>query len=230
MNKELDFVKDMFDKIAPRYDFLNRLLSFRQDVFWRTQMVEAARLEPGSRILDVACGTCDVALEAYSRLRGRADITGVDFSLGMLGLGKSKVRGSRISLVNGDALNLSFHPEIFDAVFIAFGIRNIMDRKGAVDEFQKVLKPGGRLAVLELTTPERGILRKVYLAYFRKILPLIGSFFSKDDHAYSYLPESVLKFPSPVEFSRIMKESGFKNIRFKPMSLGIVTLFVGTRQ
>ena len=230
MNKELDFVKDMFDKIAPRYDFLNRLLSFRQDVFWRTQMVEAARLEPESRVLDVACGTCDVALEAFSRLRGRADITGVDFSLGMLGLGREKVRGSGISLVNGDALNLSFAPGIFDAVFIAFGIRNIMDRKGAVEEFQKVLRPGGRLAVLELTTPEKGLLRKIYLAYFQKILPLIGSFFSKDDHAYSYLPESVLKFPSPVEFSRIMKECGFKNIRFKQMSLGIVTLFVGTRQ
>ncbi|WP_022668126.1 bifunctional demethylmenaquinone methyltransferase/2-methoxy-6-polyprenyl-1,4-benzoquinol methylase UbiE [Desulfospira joergensenii] len=231
MKKELDFVKDMFDKIAPRYDFLNRLLSLRQDIFWRTQMVKAAGLAPDSRILDVACGTCDVALEAFSRLRGRASVVGVDFSLGMLHLGKTKISGTKgIALVNGDALNLSFRPDTFDAVFIAFGIRNIMDRKGAVEEFYKVLKPGGRLAVLELSTPEKGILRRIYLAYFRKILPMIGSLFSKDDHAYSYLPESVLKFPSAVDFSKTIKAAGFRDIRFRPMSLGIVTLFVGIRQ
>jgi len=232
MNKELDFVKDMFDRIAPKYDFLNRLLSMRQDIVWRTQMVKAAELQKDSRILDVACGTCDVALEISSQLNGQASIFGLDFSFGMLRLGKKKlIKKSKknIELLNADALNLPFKHHIFDAVFIAFGIRNIMDRKRAVRKFFNVLKSGGRLAVLELTTPEKGILRSLYLSYFQRILPVIGSFFSKDNNAYNYLPDSVLKFPTPVEFSKLMKEAGFKKIRFKQMTFGIVTLFIGTK-
>lgn len=232
MNKELDFVKDMFDRIAPRYDFLNRLLSLRQDTMWRDQMVKAAALKKGDRILDVACGTCDVALEAALRLLGDTSITGLDFSYGMLKLGKLKIkkRGSScIRLINADALNMPFKPGLFNAVFIAFGIRNIMDRQRAVNKFFSSLKPGGRLVILELTTPEKGFFRSLYLAYFQKILPVIGSFFSRHGNAYSYLPESVLKFPSPVEFSRILVNSGFKNIRFKQMTFGIVTLFVGQK-
>ena len=232
MNEELDFVKDMFDKIAPKYDFLNRLLSMRQDVRWRKEMVDAARLTHGANVLDVACGTCDVGLEASRHLKGRLTVTGLDFSLGMLTLGKTKLvqkQNQSISLVNGDALALPLKDALFDAGFIAFGIRNIMNRKGAVQEFYRTLKPGGRLVVLELTTPEKGIMREIYLAYFQKVLPLIGSFFSKHSNAYSYLPESVLKFPSPTEFAGLMKASGFKDIRFKQMTFGIVTLFVGVK-
>ncbi len=232
MNKELDFVKDMFDKIAPRYDFLNRLLSMRQDIIWRTQTVKAAALEKDSRILDVACGTCDVALEASSHLMGQTQICGLDFSFGMLKLGKKKLQKKdkkNINLLNADALNLPFEDNLFAAVFIAFGIRNIMDRHRAINQFFNTLKKGGRLCVLEITTPEKGLFRSLYLLYFQKILPIIGSFFSKDNNAYSYLPESVLKFPNPVKFSQIMKETGFKNIRFKQMTFGIVTLFIGTK-
>jgi demethylmenaquinone methyltransferase/2-methoxy-6-polyprenyl-1,4-benzoquinol methylase len=232
MNKELDFVKEMFDKIAPRYDFLNRLLSMRQDTIWRTQIVKAASLEKGSRILDVACGTCDVALEVSSHLMGQTKIFGLDFSLGMLKLGQKKLRAKNkknIDLLNADALNLPFENNMFDAIFIAFGIRNIMNRHRAITQFFNTLKSGGRLCVLELTTPQKGLFRSFYLLYFQRILPIIGSFFSRDNEAYSYLPESVIKFPSPVEFSGIMKETGFKNIRFKQMTFGIVTLFIGTK-
>jgi len=232
MNEELDFVKEMFDKIAPYYDFLNRLLSMRQDVMWRREMVKAARLLPGARVLDVACGTCDVGLEISSRLRDRTRITGLDFSLGMLRLGKAKLirkKNQTIAPVNGDALNLPLKDNLFDAGFIAFGIRNIMDRKQAILEFHRTLKPGGRLVVLELTTPEKGLFRKIYLGYFQKILPMIGSLFSKHDNAYSYLPESVMKFPDAVTFCKIMKSAGFADIRFKQMTLGIVTLFVGRK-
>lgn len=232
MNKELDFVKDMFDRIAPKYDFLNRLLSLRRDIFWRTEMVRAAALEKGDRVLDVACGTCDVALEISAHLSDQTRVFGLDFSLGMLRLGQKKLTRKdkkNISLLNADALDLPFRPQGFDAVFIAFGIRNIMDRQRAVHEFFNTLKPGGRLAVLELTTPEKGLLRSLYLLYFQKILPVIGSFFSKDAAAYTYLPDSVLKFPSPRDFSKIMKGAGFRQIRFKQMSFGIVTLFVGRR-
>jgi len=230
MNKELDFVKDMFDRIAPKYDFLNRLLSMRQDIVWRTQMVKAANLPKDSKVLDVACGTCDVAIEINSYLRTQTSVCGLDFSFGMLRLGKKKLikkNINNIALLNADALFLPFQQNIFDGVFIAFGIRNIMDRQRAVKEFFNILKSGGRLAVLELTTPEKGILRSLYLLYFQKILPIIGSFFSKDKNAYSYLPDSVLKFPSPIEFSKTMKTAGFKDIRFKQMTFGIVTLFVG---
>ncbi|MFA5905358.1 MAG: ubiquinone/menaquinone biosynthesis methyltransferase, partial [Desulfobacula sp.] len=204
----------------------------RQDTVWRTRMVKAAGLKKNSRILDIACGTCDVALEAGYQLKGQAEILGLDFSFGMLSLGKKKLKkqgNKNIRLINGDALHLPFRQGFFDAVFIAFGIRNIMNRQGAVSEFLSVLKKGGRLAVLELTTPEKGLLRSLYLAYFQKLLPLIGSFFSKDQNAYQYLPESVLKFPTPVEFATIMKEAGFKGIRFKQMTFGIVTLFIGVK-
>ena len=232
MNKELVFVKDMFDKIAPHYDFLNRLLSLRQDTVWRRHMVDAAAVSPGDTILDVACGTCDVTLEAARRMENQGRLIGVDFSFGMLELGAAKLRrlGNQcIQLVNGNALSLSFGDNWVDAVFIAFGIRNIMDRQGALEEFFRVLKPGGRVVVLELTTPESGLFRHIYLSYFQKILPRIGALFSKDDNAYSYLPESVLKFPDAPAFARIMKSAGFHGIRFKPMTFGIVTLFVGTK-
>ncbi len=233
MNEELDFVKEMFDKIAPRYDFLNRLLSLRQDTLWRKEMVKAAKLGQNVRVLDVACGTCDVGLEVSSQLRGQTQIMGLDFSLGMLALGKKKLKAQEnktIELVNGDALNLPVKKNYFDGVCIAFGIRNIMNRYGAIQEFHRALKPGGRLVVLELTTPEKGLFREIYLGYFQKILPLVGSLFSKHANAYTYLPESVLKFPTAVSFARLMKNAGFDNIRFKQMTFGIVTLFVGTKR
>ncbi|MBU0969960.1 MAG: bifunctional demethylmenaquinone methyltransferase/2-methoxy-6-polyprenyl-1,4-benzoquinol methylase UbiE [Proteobacteria bacterium] len=233
MNEELDFVKDMFDKISPKYDFLNRLLSFRQDRFWRAQMVGAAKLPKDSHVMDVACGTCDVALEVSAQLRGRVKIFGIDFSPGMLLLGRRKLldkQNTSISLIRADALNLPFKQNRFDAVFIAFGIRNIMDRKQALHEFHGALKTGGRLVVLELTTPEKGFFRAIYLGYFKQILPRIGSFFSKHANAYRYLPESVLNFPTPVSFARTMRDAGFGQIRFKQMTFGIVTLFVGTKK
>ena len=232
MNQELDFVKEMFDKIAPKYDFLNRLLSMRQDVRWRREMVEAAKLEPGARVLDAACGTCDVGLEISRSLKGKAQITGLDFSFGMLVLGKKKLTGrtgKTICLVNADALNLPVSDGLFDAGFMAFGIRNIMDRTGAMKEFHRSLKSCGRILILELTTPEKGIMRSIYLTYFQKILPLIGSFFSQHGNAYSYLPASVLKFPDPATFAGLMRQAGFTDIRYKQMTFGIVTLFVGVK-
>ena len=229
MNKELSFIKHMFDHIAPNYDYLNRLLSLGRDTYWRKQMVKAAGLDKQDRVLDIACGTCDVALEASAKFKGQLNITGLDFSLNMLTLAKKKI-SSNISPVNADALYLPFGQKCFDVVFIAFGIRNIMNRYKAICEFSYVLKKGGRLVVLELSTPEKGFFRLVYLFYFKRLLPLIGSFFSGHSYAYQYLPKSVLNFPEPAEFAVIMENAGFTNVRFKRMSLGIVTLFVGTRK
>ncbi len=242
MNMELDFIKEMFDSIAPKYDFLNRFLSLGQDVLWRREMVKAASLPNGnSMVLDVACGTCDVAIEVKKQKQRGATIIATDFSPGMLILGKKKVEsdysatgasGTRLSPINihlvaGNALFLPFRGGFFDAVFIAFGIRNIMDRKGALKAFHSMLKKGGKLAVLELTSPPKGFFRDIYMLYFQKILPSIGGLFSKNAGAYHYLPESVLKFPSPREFGVLMEDAGFKNVRWKMMTLGIVTLFVG---
>ncbi len=233
MKRELDFVKEMFDSIAPRYDFLNRLLSLRQDVLWRRLMVSAACLPDDAKALDVACGTCDVALE-ISRQKPKASmIIGIDFSPGMLGFGKKKIakrnHAGSIHLAAGNALALPFRDNQFDAVFIAFGIRNIMDRKGALTAFHSCLKPGGRVTVLELTSPSRGPLRNLYLFYFKKILPALGGLFSKNSNAYHYLPDSVLKFPSPDAFGNILKSTGYTGVKYKPMTLGIVTLFVGKK-
>ncbi|MGM0642268.1 MAG: bifunctional demethylmenaquinone methyltransferase/2-methoxy-6-polyprenyl-1,4-benzoquinol methylase UbiE [Thermodesulfobacteriota bacterium] len=231
MNTELDFIQGMFDRIAPRYDFLNRLLSLGQDIRWRKEMVAAGDVENGSSFLDAACGTCDVALEIRKRKKTACRITGMDFSLKMLFSGKKKISPATpentVNLVAGDALMPPFKPETFDAVFIAFGIRNIMNREKAMKNFRSCLKKNGRLVVLELSTPGAPILKGLYFTYFKRLLPLIGRFFSKDRGAYSYLPDSVLRFPPSEKFAAVMRSAGFISIKWKKMTFGIVTLFVG---
>lgn len=233
INSELDFIKDMFDSIAPKYDFLNRFLSLRQDVRWRRELVMAAEIPDNSRVLDAACGTCDVALEIKKQKKGACQIVAADFSPGMLTLGKKKIseKGNHgtIHLIAGNALALPFKKDSFDAVFIAFGIRNIMDRKAALTAFHRSLKKGGKVAILELTTPQKGIIKEVYMFYFKKILPALGTIFSKNSGAYHYLPASVVKFPSPPEFAGIMRQAGFSEIKWKRMTFGVVTLFAGTK-
>lgn len=247
MSVELDFIKDMFESIAPKYDFLNRFLSAGQDIFWRREMVLSASISKNSRVLDVACGTCDVALEIKRQKGESVQIFGTDFSPGMLALGKKKImkkreysysntqsdndfnRDDNIYLAAGNALCLPFKDKVFDALFIAFGIRNIMDRQSAVKEFHRTLKGGGTLAILELTSPAEGLFRDIYLLYFKRLLPAIGSIFSKNRNAYHYLPESVLNFPTPERFARTIKDSGFESVKWKCMTFGIVTLFVGRK-
>ncbi len=231
MNRELDFIKDMFDGIAARYDFLNRLLSMGQDVVWRSRMVQAACLEKESCILDAACGTGDVSAEILRQKKGAAKIIGIDFSMSMLQLAKKKLQrnDSPVLLMQGNALYLPFSPSVFDTVFIAFGIRNIVNKDEALKQFHKVLKKKGKMVVLELTRPQNLILHKLYFVYFQKLLPKIGSFFSKNPNAYSYLPESVLRFPMPEEFMQTMRNAGFTQLRFRTMTFGIVTLFVGEK-
>lgn len=233
MNKsELPFIRDMFDTIAHRYDFLNRTLSMKQDVLWRKAMVRSLGLKKGKKanILDVACGTGDVAIEAYGQLGTEPSITGLDFSWNMLVLGKEKVDQRRIktiSLLAGNALGLPFGPGLFDAVTIAFGIRNIADKKRALTEFRRCMKPGGTVAVLELSTPENRLFHTIYMTYFLKVLPFVGGLFSKNQSAYQYLPESVVNFPDSPTFAGIMTEAGFRDVAWKKMTLGIVTLYTG---
>ncbi len=228
------FVREMFDQIAPRYDFLNRLLSLRRDVFWRRQMVQRLGLAPRSAVLDVACGTADVALEIIRRYPDNCRFTvGIDFAPAMLRLARKKIARQgleeKIFLAAADAYKLPFANETFDAITIAFGIRNIEDRKAVLEEFLRILVPGGRLAILELVMPDRGWMRKIYLEYFTRVLPKLGRLFSKHHFAYSYLPESVARFPTDEAFSAMISGAGFGKVFCRRFTFGSVALFVGEK-
>jgi demethylmenaquinone methyltransferase/2-methoxy-6-polyprenyl-1,4-benzoquinol methylase len=233
VNMELEFIKEMFDAIAPRYDFLNRLLSLRQDVYWRRTMITALRLPQNAAVLDVACGTGDVLVEISEQRPDQGLIIGTDFAPRMLDLAKDKLirKGldTRVHLLAGNGLHLPFLAGTFDAVTIAFGIRNIMDRESALAGFFDCLKPGGKLAVLELATPGHPFFLSLYMFYFSRILPFIGAFFSRHMKAYNYLPTSVLNFPQPKEFAAIMKETGFSGIKWRRLTFGIATIFIGQK-
>ncbi len=232
-SRELDFVRHMFDGIAPHYDFLNRLLSLRQDVYWRRTLVAGLGLPPDARVLDAACGTADVGLEILRQAGAGGEVIGIDFAPRMLQLAKPKIersgRKGTIALAAADAFDLPFAPARFDAVTMAFGIRNIQDKETVLKAFRRQLKPGGRLGILELGTPLRGPLRQLYLFYFNRLLPLVGRLFSRHRFAYTYLPDSVARFPAPDRFAALMRRCGFVNIRYRPMTAGITVLFVGEK-
>ena len=230
--KELPFVRDMFDSIAPKYDLLNRLLSLRQDVHWRKKMVSAMVIPEGGQVLDVACGTGDVVMEICRQKGPRVHVIGVDFSANMLSLSREKTRHhppGTVSLVAGDALALPVESASVHAITIAFGIRNIQNKALALEAFYQSLIPGGMLLVLELATPRKSRLRDAYLTYFQKVLPLIGRFFSHHHFAYSYLPDSVSRFPSSETFMNLMKAAGFTQITCHRLTLGVANLFVGIK-
>ena len=231
--QEIPFIKEMFDKIAHKYDFLNRLLSLRQDIIWRKTLSSEINVPKHGKVLDAACGTADLSIEIANTAVNTISVFGVDFSSKMLEIADRKIKkiscNSKIYLICANAFNLPFSTETFDAVTIAFGIRNINNKAGALKIFYECLKPGGKIFILELTTPKKGILLSAYLLYFKKILPFIGMFFSKNKIAYNYLPESVMNFPENTLFSQIMRRAGFENISCKKMTLGIATIFTGSR-
>lgn len=223
----------MFDAIAPRYDLLNHLLSAGLDRRWRNLAVEALALGEGARVLDLCTGTADLAL-ATVRRASHASVVGVDFAGEMLRLGVAKVRAasleSRIRLVRGDAASIPVGTGSCDAATIAFGIRNVAEPERALREIARVLKPGGRLAILEFGQPRIPGVRTLYSWYFRYLLPFVGRMVSKHQSAYSYLPASVGTFPPPAEFSKMLAATGFSHVRAVPLTFGIVYLFVAERE
>lgn len=225
-------IQQMFGAIAPRYDFLNRLLSFGIDRRWRTTAVQFLNYREGSRILDVATGTGDVALEIARTTPSSVMITGADFCREMVELGKEKIAASpyaeRIDFKVAPCEDLPFPDNTFDSVTIAFGIRNVVDRCEGLAEMRRVLKPGGRMIILEFSTPRSALFRQIYYFYFRKLLPMIGGLFSRYN-AYKYLPDSVLEFPSIEEFSRMIEVSGFHNIQVRELTFGIASIYVGEK-
>ncbi len=226
-------IQQMFGAIAPRYDFLNRLLSLGIDRRWRTKAVQLLKYREGSRILDVATGTGDVALEIALRTPQSVKITGADFCKEMVDLGVEKVAASpyadRIDLMVAPCEDLPFANDTFDSITIAFGIRNVVDRKLGLAEMWRVLRPGGRMIILEFSTPRSQLFRQLYYFYFRRLLPVVGGLFSRYN-AYKYLPDSVLEFPSQEEFSGMIAEAGFRNIHLHELTFGIATIYVGEKE
>jgi demethylmenaquinone methyltransferase / 2-methoxy-6-polyprenyl-1,4-benzoquinol methylase len=226
-------IASMFDAIAPRYDLLNHVLSAGMDRGWRNRAIDALGLTQQARVLDVCTGTGDLALAAVDRHRG-ASVIGIDFAAEMLRLGLNKVRAgsldSRIRLVRGDAARIPVGDGTCDAATIGFGIRNVAEPERALAEIARVLKPGGRLAILEFGQPRIPGIRTLYSWYFRFLLPLVGRLVSRHQSAYSYLPASVGTFPAPAEFAKILAAAGFSHVRAAPLTFGIVYLFTAERR
>ena len=224
-------VESMFDAVAPRYDLLNRVLSLGIDQYWRTQAIRLLADEQPTRVLDVATGTADLALKAERMLHPR-DVVGIDLSAEMLHYGRKKIDrkglSSRISLVQGDAADLPFDDDTFDAALVAFGVRNFEDLNAGLRGIGRVLRPGGRLVVLEFSSPRSFPIKPLYAWYSRHILPRIGGALSPDQGAYEYLPNSVAAFPDGADFLNRMDDSGYADLLWRPLTFGIASLYRGT--
>ena len=221
----------MFDRIAHRYDFLNRLLSAGTDRKWRRSAVDHLAVGCPKAILDVAAGTGDMILECL-RLHPQR-IVGVDPSGAMLEVARSKIRALGlpfpIELTKASAEELPFASGSFDAVTCAFGVRNFTRLDDGLSEFSRVLRPGGRAVILEFSRPDRVPAQRLYRVYFTRILPLVGGLLSGDRSAYQYLPETVEEFPSGAQFLALLRDAGFTNLRLAPMSYGIATVYTATK-
>ncbi len=225
-------IAGMFDAIAPRYDLLNHLLSAGLDHRWRARAVDALALPAGARVLDLCTGTADLAVATVRRVPS-ASVVGVDFATAMLRVGHSKVAAmglaSAIRLVRGDAARIPLADRSCDAATIAFGIRNVEQPDRALTELARVLRPSGRLAILEFGQPRVPGIRTMYSWYFRYVLPTIGRLVSRHNSAYSYLPASVGTFPPPSAFAGIIAKHGFSNVKVVSLTLGIVYLYIAER-
>ncbi|MDQ6755644.1 MAG: bifunctional demethylmenaquinone methyltransferase/2-methoxy-6-polyprenyl-1,4-benzoquinol methylase UbiE [Bacteroidota bacterium] len=225
-------VEKMFDKIAFRYDFLNHFLSAGIDVGWRKKAIRQLRSIDPKIILDVATGTADMAILS-NQLLNAEKIIGIDISEGMLEIGKKKIEDAgmqqKIELLKGDSETILFNDNSFDAVTVAFGVRNFQDLELGLSEIKRVLKPGGKLIVLECTKPKKPIIKNFYNFYLNVIAPWIGSMISKNESAYQYLNESVQKFPEGKDFVQILNKLGFKNASCKTLSLGISSIYCGEK-
>ncbi|MFB6098858.1 MAG: bifunctional demethylmenaquinone methyltransferase/2-methoxy-6-polyprenyl-1,4-benzoquinol methylase UbiE [Salinibacter sp.] len=228
-------VEDMFDAVAPRYDLLNRVLSAGIDRYWRARAVRMLDDEQPRRVLDVATGTADLAIQIQNTLHPRETV-GIDLSTEMLDRGREKIeqRGlsSRISLRRADAADLPFADGAFDAAFVAFGVRNFEDLEAGLGDIHRVLRPGGSLVVLEFSTPRSFPIKQLYEWYSHHVLPRIGGLLSPDGgrDAYEYLPNSVAAFPDGHDFLRHMKAVGFAELAWTPLTFGIASLYKGRGQ
>jgi demethylmenaquinone methyltransferase/2-methoxy-6-polyprenyl-1,4-benzoquinol methylase len=230
-------VREMFGRIAPRYDLLNHLLSLRFDVLWRRRVVRRYRTllaRHDTRVLDLCCGTGDLAL-AFAQVAGApgAKIVGADFvhPMVMRALDKSRrtAAGARPVFIEADALTLPFPSETFDLLAAAFGFRNLANYAAGLAEMRRVLRPGGEAAILEFAEPKGALLSRLFQFYFHRVLPGIGGFISGDAQAYGYLPASVSRYPDPEAVASLMNQAGFSGVQFERWMGGLVTLHTGRR-
>jgi demethylmenaquinone methyltransferase/2-methoxy-6-polyprenyl-1,4-benzoquinol methylase len=228
--QKIQMVKEIFSTITGKYDFLNHFLSVGQDIAWRKYAARKMRFFKTFRFLDVATGTSDLAIEA-TRLHPDIQVLGIDFTGEMLRLGQKKIEkkglSTQISLLKGDALNLPVASNSFDAVGIAFGIRNIPDRLGALKEMARVVVPTGGVFVLEMTLPQNRLFQSIYDVYLNRLLPFLARMFSPNPDAYYYLGDSIMNFPTVPEFKNLMQMAGLENIKDFSLTKGITRLFVG---
>ena len=221
------FVRAMFDRISPRYDLMNRLMTLGQDVHWRRLTVDKANLAPDARVLDIACGTGDLAKAALKKQPRQ--VVAADFSLQMLRQGQARFNGeSRIHFLGADGLSLPFRNNTFDAVLTGFSMRNVVDIDAFLREMARVVRPGGRVVILEITPLKKSLLRPLFQFYFTKIVPFIGGILAKDRQAYTYLPQSVEIFLKPEELAERMRAAGLAAVQYRLLSLGTVALHWGT--
>lgn len=228
--EQISQVKHIFSRLAPYYDLGNRVISLRQDIKWRRFTATAMRLPAGARVLDVATGTGDLALDVAS-LPGRPKVMGLDLVPQMLLPAQKKAArmGVDLPLLAGDAMALPFGDNLFDAATIAFGIRNIPDRVGAMAEMARVLKPGGRLYVLEFTLPPSPWFNALYKRYLMRLLPALGGLFSGEKASYQYLAETIAEFPGPPQFRAEMQRAGLAAPRSHSLTRGIAWLHVAEK-
>ena len=225
-------VSKMFDNIAGNYDFLNHFLSLNMDKTWRRKMIAELNTVNPKNVLDVATGTADVAINTIKQLNiNDLTIKGVDISAEMLNIGRKKIEkeglSEQIELTLGDSEQLPYEGNKFDAVTVAFGVRNFENLERGLQEMHRVLRGGGKLVVLEFSKPTIFPFRQLYNFYFKYILPLIGKLTSKDNRAYTYLYESVQAFPDGDKFLTVLNKIGFKDIQCKPLTLGICSIYIG---
>lgn len=225
-------VEQMFDRIAPRYDLLNRVLSLGIDVWWRKRAIGYLKAEQPQQILDVATGTADVAIQMAKTLKPQS-IIGIDIANQMLEIGRQKIQKEGldpvISLETGDSEQLRFADNHFDAVTVAFGVRNFENLEKGLSEMRRVLRPGGRVVILEFSKPHVFPIKQLYNTYFRYVLPLIGRLTSRDIRAYTYLFESVQAFPEGNQFNEILTKTGFKQPLCERLTLGICSIYTATK-
>lgn len=225
-------VEQMFDRIAHSYDFLNHFLSMGIDKRWRRAAIDSLKPFAPKRLLDVATGTGDFALLAMERL-GLDSLLGVDLSEGMLSVGREKVAkaglSDRITLQKDDCMQLSLQDDSFDAVTVAYGVRNFADLDRGLREMRRVLRPGGRLVIIELTSPVSFPMKQLFWIYAHVLMPLLGRLVSKDSAAYSYLPATMEAFPQGEVMLSILQKAGYKEVRFKRFTFGLSTLYTAEK-
>lgn len=225
-------IKGLFDSIAPNYDKLNHILSLNIDKTWRTKAVrKIVDVNEPLSILDVACGTGDFTIEIARKTKEGSKVVGIDLSEGMMRIGREKIAeaGVDATMMYGDCESLEYADNTFDRISVGFGVRNFEHLDIGLKEMYRVLKPGGRLVILELSVPGNPVIRWLYKLYFLKILPAIGGRISGNKGAYAYLPASVLHFPSPDRFIEMMYDSGFPEVEHKAFSLGICRMYIGAK-